>query len=1035
MAMTKEELLKHLLVLKIQEDVSNVTLRNATDAFHDLALELHPDKAGKQSTAAFQELLHSYTLIRKHFKAKNDIADDNMFESDEEGRFFYDNFDKFHFPFENKGSFTVLIEDHLANTWQDCLEKLLGSPKVVINPWGTECDRNWKTKHEGIAITIHIYNNPKNGNGSKLMIQGSVQSLICSFVFKELPKIYRIVCENKPKTIQESRKAKRELKKPSVNCELCNFKSSLIQMKLHIKNVHANKTKRASKRSPAFTPIAKPPKRVKSNKAINCQGLIDDSMFLVPDGPHDDTMETLQEQEAVPMEVQGGNPNIDVNVTGLLSCNHCEFDCELETDLQEHMLKGIHSHRTERDEAFDCEECNFLFGSEQLLQNHINAAHGQKNNEEVIANENTTDCEVEDKETSFLCGQCDLCFDSLEECLGHVDAHMFKCFKCSFENEDKTVVDNHENDAHPILVELSSNSDEVDDSRNEATWGANIEDAPKQSTTTKTTECVICPFCKLQSKDLDMLKKHIESIHTTGDIKRNTEDDIIAKDSEPCTKCQYCSVTGNQAEMRRHLEIIHFVCTQCTSSFMDSTTLKNHIEAKHTEIEPFPCEICGLVVANFFLLQEHVQTHNKQSRMPCQHCEFSAKDTQSLKSHMIECHEEVVILHTMAQQVDNLTDNFESFETFKTEVANMFKSLFDHQNIVQQEMFLIRNHLTTQARPATDDAQHIPRTSQPTRNPDSVGPPPSRSPPRRSSSPLPRTAPSRQTSGAAPNIPSSSTREQKQILYIGDSISANANFNALEAATEAEFVRVKAYSAVHDTVSNDAKRAAKFPASNFKDVIPNELKKKKYECLVVQAGSVDITNLNTKDDPAKHIDYFREETIKSATSLFNSATNALSVQPTLKKVVLMKQTPRYDPSSEDPMALKPALALLFNNTLTGLWTESPNRERLFIGNHNIECSGAIREARYRETKSGKYDGYHLFGSSGTKAFTLSVLNILKKAEVTSSEYNFHQSCPQSKRQHRGSKSHARQNHGGHQNVFTVPTNNRFSSFQSNQGNL
>ena len=86
--------------------------------------------------------------------------------------------------------------DNLADTWQDCIEKFLGSPKVVVNGWGTQCDRNWKTNHKGIEITVHIYNESKNKKGSKLMVQGSKHSLICSFIFNELPKMYRIACES-----------------------------------------------------------------------------------------------------------------------------------------------------------------------------------------------------------------------------------------------------------------------------------------------------------------------------------------------------------------------------------------------------------------------------------------------------------------------------------------------------------------------------------------------------------------------------------------------------------------------------------------------------------------------------------------------------------------------------------------------------------------------------------------------------------------------------------------------------------------------
>ena len=57
------------------------------------------------------------------------------------------------------------------------------------------------------------------------------------------------------------------------------------------------------------------------------------------------------------------------------------------------------------------------------------------------------------------------------------------------------------------------------------------------------------------------------------------------------------------------------------------------------------------------------------------------------------------------------------------------------------------------------------------------------------------------------------------------------------------------------------------------------------------------------------------------------------------------------------------------------------KERLVIGAHNLECSGGVHEARYRDIKTGKYDGVHLYGPSGRKAFSVSVLNILKNAGI------------------------------------------------------
>ena len=44
------------------------------------------------------------------------------------------------------------------------------------------CDRIWKVSYgtdEKVEITIHLYNNPKNKNGSKLLLQAGNQSLLC----------------------------------------------------------------------------------------------------------------------------------------------------------------------------------------------------------------------------------------------------------------------------------------------------------------------------------------------------------------------------------------------------------------------------------------------------------------------------------------------------------------------------------------------------------------------------------------------------------------------------------------------------------------------------------------------------------------------------------------------------------------------------------------------------------------------------------------------------------------------------------------
>jgi hypothetical protein len=236
-------------------------------------------------------------------------------------------------------------------------------------------------------------------------------------------------------------------------------------------------------------------------------------------------------------------------------------------------------------------------------------------------------------------------------------------------------------------------------------------------------------------------------------------------------------------------------------------------------------------------------------------------------------------------------------------------------------------------------------------------------------------------------------------LYIGDSISANIDIEVLQQGTGTQISAYKAYSSVYDSVSNNVKRAARLPNKNFTDVISAKQKRGNFSNMVVQSESVDITNLVTKTNPEKHFDYFRNQVEESAKNLFAACEKAVKINPKLKKVVIMKQIPRYDRVDLDPLSVKQALSQIFNNTLTDLWIKSPVKDKIFVGNHNIECSAGIRESRYRNIQTGAFDGVHLYGSSGRKAYTRSVLNILKQAGLVSSDFD-HLSCAQTQYQSR-----------------------------------
>ena len=185
------------------------------------------------------------------------------------------------------------------------------------------------------------------------------------------------------------------------------------------------------------------------------------------------------------------------------------------------------------------------------------------------------------------------------------------------------------------------------------------------------------------------------------------------------------------------------------------------------------------------------------------------------------------------------------------------------------------------------------------------------------------------------------TNVKPKILFIGDSISANVDIKMLSHATEAEFKTVRAYSSIKES-TNKWKQAPRFPDANFTDVVPAELGRGTYHYLVLQAPSVDITNMNT----TFKLSELEQQTNISVQNFFKVVESALKVHQTLKKVIVLKLIPRYDPPSVDPMGMKSALSNMFNEKLEELWRRSYFQSKVFVGSHNIDCTGAIRESRY-----------------------------------------------------------------------------------------
>jgi hypothetical protein len=205
--------------------------------------------------------------------------------------------------------------------------------------------------------------------------------------------------------------------------------------------------------------------------------------------------------------------------------------------------------------------------------------------------------------------------------------------------------------------------------------------------------------------------------------------------------------------------------------------------------------------------------------------------------------------------------------------------------------------------------------------------------------------------------------------------------------------------------------------------------------IVLATPTVDISNLDTtKVKPSDNTEAFKQKIATSCKNMIKVAERALAEQPDLEKVTTMNHAPRYDASLVDPVGLKPIIANFANNYLLELWLDSPMKDKIFIGSHNLDCSGDIRTLRYKDENSGRFDGVHLYSAAGKAAYTESVINILLSSfpskhsgQSQSANDDTHTTCPQTKYNESKKRTYSSAVTG----KSYVKTQNRFSPLSEN----
>ena len=731
---TNDDIRKDFSTMRMDaNNLEDLTVEKAKKAYRKRAAVIHPDKADPadlkqvaEFTAAFQDLGNSYQRILKYIieKLKNQSEETDE-PLNEEDIFAKENFDKFNFPFENTGSFTVLVEDNLADVWQECFECVYGAPQVVINK-GVEGDRFWKIMFgqsgQNIELTVHFYNHnkPRAKKQSKILIQGANQSLICDYVFCELPKIYTMVTSKSAPCVLQLRKSKRKrlttpVKKRNIKykpapkvegqtCALCEFTSvSRSKVILHMKTKHTdvgqvvldvpNVTRNINAKifveDMSVCGLSDSEELLLGNKSCdNCDFIAADE-----DGRNMHTDECHNLKTDLTLNEEVSNAPSFVKPLALYKCNECPFANTTTGALNEHK-KNVHETARPDVQAdivvlhtipppiFKEEECLLSTTTADELKEDTREAHRVDNIrcercDFIALDESTLATHIKDDHVEDL-GT----ISNAEKCLPEKAVKclpLFKCNECTFMTRTEQNLKQHKTKKH-----------------------CQVHEEEFMKIPDKVVFMHTCISCEFKTNEYDDLREHImEHKRSTNDLQEHSERNHSPQ-VPPVVKCTVCeSVFLTELDYEWHyetehesikpLEVIMINCPKCNFNSTNRNDLDTHYQSIHMspkvnivtkEQTIVACEHCEYKCRLNIQLNNHMKVkHPIEAKYNCKECEYVTNYVantwvHTLKEHPdkslgLELKQDNVLLKLVAEQNADISEDMDM-------LRKEFKGAFEH---------------------------------------------------------------------------------------------------------------------------------------------------------------------------------------------------------------------------------------------------------------------------------------------------------------------------------------------------------------------
>ncbi len=296
--------------------------------------------------------------------------------------------------------------------------------------------------------------------------------------------------------------------------------------------------------------------------------------------------------------------------------------------------------------SFECVNCNANFESEDKYELHMKSGHHSADDQVLISSllalaGEPASLQIEPNFQQpakvFLCGECSREFLSAEDCSSHV-------------------LQEHRNAAEGAAVKV-----ELKCSLKGCPYTFNSKDHLEIHSSCHAESGFKCFFCEASFGRWKKCSMHLWRQHKFDlDLKtcpqcpnlkfaHDHELEVHAQVHSQNYKyiCGICLTGFKQISQFRNHSVTHMdkekesvpnwfakkQCDICHKIYADSKCLKKHVQAVHSKLKPYICQVCNHQCARKHMLEMHMRQHTGDKPFRCDDCEYRTGDHNSLRRH------------------------------------------------------------------------------------------------------------------------------------------------------------------------------------------------------------------------------------------------------------------------------------------------------------------------------------------------------------------------------------------------------------------